>query len=307
MSRERYSYCFLRYHHDLVGGEFGNIGVLLWAPDSQFLGFRCSSRYSRLSKFFMEFDSDDYRGMVSRLVTQFDRLAEEYLKDKYLPAIQEKPASARELAVMVVPEDDGAIRWSRSQGGLTESPEVELEAVFERFINSKNMVIQTDRRDDRAVYESVYKSVFEDEVIKPVIESYKVKSELAEYDFNNAWKNGSWNVFETLSFDYSDKDRLEGKAFKWDSQVRHLAEAEEPPNIHLLLGEPRGEHRSVYDKAKDILASSRHDTGVVLVEEDEVADFKNELRAKVESHLASQYTVSEEVRENTIHVRLDES
>lgn len=285
MSRERYSYCFLRYHHDLIGGEFGNIGVLLWAPDSQFLGFRCSSRYSRLSKFFSDFNSDDYRGLVSRLVTQFGCLAEEYAKDRYLPAIQENPKSARDLAIMVVPEDDGAIRWSKSQGGLTENPEVELEVIFERFINSKNKAPQTDRRDDKLVYESVYKTVFEDEVIKPVIKPYRVESELAEYHFNNAWKNGSWNVFETLSFDYADRDRLEGKAYKWDSQVRHLAEAAEPPKIHLLLGEPRGEHRNVYSRAKDILASSRDDTGVVLVEEGEVSDFTRELRSKVLAHL----------------------
>lgn len=286
MSQERYSYCFLRYHHDLIGGEFANIGVLLWAPDSQYLGFRCSSRYSRLSKFFLDFESDDYRGLVSRLATQFDRLAEEYAKDKYLPAIIEKPKSARDLAMMVIPEDEGAIRWSKSQGGITKSPEIELEVIFERFIVSKNVAIQSDRRDDKCVYDSVYKSVFEDSVIKPVIKPHKVESTLAEYHFNNAWKNGAWNVYETLSFDYADRDRLEGKAYKWDSQVRHLAEAQSPPKIHLLLGEPREEHRDIYNKSKDILASSRCDTGVVLVEENEVADFTEDLRSKVVAHLS---------------------
>lgn len=295
MKRERYSYCFLRYHHDLIGGEFGNIGVLLWAPDSQFLGFRCSSRYSRLSKFFLEFDSDDYRGLVARLVTQFDHLAEEYGKGQYLSAVKENPKSARELAIMVVPEDDGAIRWSKSQGGLTESPELELEVIYERFINSKNTIIQSDRRSDKAVYESVYKPVFEDAVIRPVIKPYCVKSSLAEHEFAQAWKNGAWNVFETLSFDYADSERLEGKAYKWDSQVRHLAEANDPAKIHLLLGEPRGDHQRVYGKAKDILASSRNDTGIVLIEEDEVADFKNDLRAKVEAHLADGSTGGSEL------------
>ena len=30
-------------------GEFANVGVLLWAPQSRFLGFRASQKYSRLS------------------------------------------------------------------------------------------------------------------------------------------------------------------------------------------------------------------------------------------------------------------
>jgi len=48
MNRERYSFCFLRYHHDPLSGEFANVGVLLWAPDSSFLGFRCSKKFARL-------------------------------------------------------------------------------------------------------------------------------------------------------------------------------------------------------------------------------------------------------------------
>ena len=253
MSKERYSFCFLRYHHDMIGGEFGNVGVLLWAPDSQFLGFICTPRYSRLSKFFLDFDADDYRGLVSRLTTQFSQLAEEYAMDKYLPAVLEKPNSARELATMVIPEDDGAIRWSKSQGGLTENPEVELAAIFEKFVDAKNRSMLSDRRDDKAVYDTVYKPIFNDEVIKPVIKPHEVVSKLANYNFDNAWKNGAWNVFETLSFDYKDSDSLEGKALTWDSRVRHLHEAEDKPKIHLLLGSARDEHKNAFNKSKDCL------------------------------------------------------
>ena len=288
MSKERYSFCFLRYHHDMIGGEFGNVGVLLWAPDSQFLGFVCTPRYSRLSKFFLDFDADDYRGLVSRLTTQFSQLAEEYAMDKYLPAVLEKPNSARELATMVIPEDVGAIRWSKSQGGLTENPEVELAAIFEKFVEAKNRAIHSDRRNDKEVYDLVYKPIFNDEVIKPVIKPHEVVSKLANYNFDNAWKNGAWNVYETLSFDYKDSDSLEGKALTWDSRVRHLHEAEDKPKIHLLLGSARDEHKNAFNKSKDILASSRGNTGVKIIEEDEVEGFMSDLRSKVLEHKAEQ-------------------
>ena len=45
MSLERYSFCFLRYVHEPLSGEFANVGVLLWAPQSRFLGFRASKKY----------------------------------------------------------------------------------------------------------------------------------------------------------------------------------------------------------------------------------------------------------------------
>ncbi len=285
MNKQRYSYCFLRYHHDLIGGEFANIGVLLWAPNSNFLGFRCSQRYGRLSQFFTEFEPDDYRGLVSRLQTQFDGLSEEYKNLPDFPALLEDPKSAKELAIKIIPDDDGAIQWSRSKGGLCKNPKLELDSIFETYIASHNKVAISSRRNDKCVYDAVYKPVFEQQVVRSVIKPCFVKSRLAEHFFQNSWKNGSLNVFETLSFDYSDSDRLEGKAYKWDSQIRHLAKAEQSPNIHLLLGSPRDEHKKAYGKAKDILASSKSDTRVILVEEDEVEGFENDLVSKVTSHL----------------------
>ena len=42
MNLERYSFRFLRYVHEPLSGEYANVGVLLWAPQSRFLGFRAS-------------------------------------------------------------------------------------------------------------------------------------------------------------------------------------------------------------------------------------------------------------------------
>ncbi|MCB1093193.1 MAG: DUF3037 domain-containing protein, partial [Verrucomicrobiae bacterium] len=52
VSLEPYSFCFLRYVHEPLSGEFANVGVLLWAPQSRFLGFRASEKFRRLSRFF---------------------------------------------------------------------------------------------------------------------------------------------------------------------------------------------------------------------------------------------------------------
>lgn len=51
MSLELYSFCFLRYIHDLLSAEFVNVGVVLWALQSGYLGYRFTSRFRRLSRF----------------------------------------------------------------------------------------------------------------------------------------------------------------------------------------------------------------------------------------------------------------
>ena len=75
MSLQPYSFSFLRYVHEPLSGEFANVGVLLWAPESRFLGFRGSHKFRRLSRFFHGFHAQDYRALVGRLETHFDKLA----------------------------------------------------------------------------------------------------------------------------------------------------------------------------------------------------------------------------------------
>jgi len=278
MSKHAYSYCFLRYHHDPISGEFGNVGVLLWAPGIQFLGFRGCKKFRRLSQFFGKFASDDFPNLIKRLETNFSKLAKEYADQAYLPEVIQEPKSARDLALMIIPEDDGAIRWSPSQGGLSENPEKELDSIFQLLISSKNESSVTSRSDDKAIFDKLYKKAFSQDEVKPFIHSHLVKAQLATHEFAQAWKNGVWNVYEPLSFDYTDAERIDIKAFRWDSMTRHLMESVPPPNIHLLLGKAKDEHQRHYDKAKDILWSSRK---VTLIEEDEADDFAEDLKSKI--------------------------
>lgn len=281
MSLQPYSFCFLRYHHDIVTGEFGNVAVLLWAPESRYLGFKSCRRYGRLSKFFGKFASEDYSSLMKRLDTRFDHLAKDYLEHNFFPEFDALPRSASHLAIQVIPEDDGALRWSPSQGGLTEHPEVELEAIYEKFIGSKNEVSASSRRDEKVVYETSYKSAFENVAVKPFIRPFTAEAPLVTHEFGQAWKNGVWNVYEPISLDYAEEESIANKAYRWDSRARHLCEVAEPPKIHFLLGSPREGHEKAYGKAKDILYSSHSDTDVCLIEENEAVDFASDLLDRV--------------------------
>jgi Protein of unknown function (DUF3037) len=277
MSLERYSFCFLRYVHEPLSGEFANVGVLLWAPESKFLGFKASQKYSRLSQFFDGFHHQDYRHLISRIGTQFNKLATELADEGKLPFTAE-PESARDLALKVIPHDDAALQWSLSSGGLTDSPSVELEQLFDEAVSRHYESADDVRRDDQVVYREVFSRAFEAPFVKERIESHEVSAPLASHVFPQAWKNGVWNVYQPLSFDLKQGESIRNKALRWDSLTRILGASDEKPAIHLLLGAPLGEQKKDYANAKDILASSRL---VTLIEENEVADFARDLEERV--------------------------
>ena len=279
MNTHDYSYCFLRYCQDREAGEFANIGVLMWSPEARFLAFQGSHRFARLTHFFGDLDRDGYRLLVAHVERRFDQMAEEVVNGLPLAPL---PASARELAAQVVPEDDGALLWSPARGGLTENPAEQMKQIYDRFIGRHQETREATRRDDAEVFREVYRRIFTAPAVAARIKEHEVRAPLAQHVFKHAWKNGVWNVYETLSFDLADSDSIERKAHLWYGRSTHLSQAQDAPKLHFLLGKPTlAANARNYGRAKDILNSS----GVVtLIEEDEVADFA----ASLEKHVAAE-------------------
>lgn len=276
MNAQDYSYCFLRYCQDREAGEFANIGVLFWCPEARFLGFQGNHRFARLTHFFGDLDRDGYRLLVAHVERRFDQLAEE--AQNGLP-LEPLPVNARELATQVVPEDDGALLWSPARGGITETPGEEMKKIYDRFIGRHHELREPTRRDDAEVFREVYRRIFTSPAVVAKIKEHEVRAPLARHVFKHAWKNGVWNVYETLSFDLTDSDSIERKAHLWYGRSIHLSQAAEAPTQHYLLGKPTlASNARHYGRAKDILLSS----GVVtLIEEDEARDFAADFEKRV--------------------------
>lgn len=280
MSLERYSFCFLRYVHEPLSGEFANVGVLLWAPQSRFLGFKASKKFQRLSHFFHGFQQQDHRHLIGRINTQFLKLAAQLADPQVEFPFSDSPESARDLALKVIPHDDAALQWSLSGGGLTDSPQAELETLFHEAVARHYDSGEEERRDDGVIYRDIFSRAFESPAVKPHVTPHEVTAPLASHLFPQAWKNGVWNVYQALSFDLKQGETIRNKAHRWESLTRFLCASPERPKIHLLLGEPSGEQRRDYAKAKDIL----HSSGLVeLVEENEAQDFARALEDRVKA------------------------
>jgi len=264
--------------HEPLSGEFANVGVLLWAPGSRFLGFRASQKFRRLSHFFHGFQQQDYRNLIARIETQFEKLGARLDHSQDVLPFKESPQSARDLALKVIPHDDAALQWSLSGGGMTASPSAELETLFQEAVARHYDSADEARRDDSTIYREFYSRAFESPLVKPFMSEHEITTPFATHLFPQAWKNGVWNVYQPLSFDFKRSENIRHKAHQWESLTRFLTQSPEQPKIHLLLAAPGGDQRAAYGKAKDLL----HASGVVtLVEENEAADFAQDLQRRV--------------------------
>lgn len=126
-----YSFSVLRYIHDIVTGEFINVGVVLYAPKARFLGAICTSSHDRLSRMFLNISGDHFL-QVSRYIQA--KLEEEGEKLSTQLPFDKLPVSVLEFTTKVLPPDDSSLQFSPEGYGLTENPRETLEQLYSRYV-----------------------------------------------------------------------------------------------------------------------------------------------------------------------------
>ena len=67
-----YTFTILRYVHDVLSGEFINVGVVLYAPQARFLDAKFTTRYVRLSKMFNDVNGEHFRHNIKYIRDNLD-------------------------------------------------------------------------------------------------------------------------------------------------------------------------------------------------------------------------------------------
>lgn len=125
-----YSSLTLRYLHDVVTGEFANIGVVLYAPEQRFLGARFTTSYERLDAIFLKIDRQHMQALMSHLASRFWEIAA-----GLRGALDVLPATnLAEMARRVLPGDDSSLQWSEQAGGFTNDAARTLDELYGRLV-----------------------------------------------------------------------------------------------------------------------------------------------------------------------------
>ena len=271
-----YSNITLRYVHDVVTGEFANIGVVLYAPGQRFLEARFTTSYERLNAVFLKIDHLHFRALMRYMANRFDEIAAD-IRD----GLHVRPVTAlNEIVRQVLPPDDSSLQWSEQGGGFTDDLAKTIDELYKRFV-------------ERYVAGAEQVSRSDEEIAKPFKAKLGRKAEkLAEktietkdyqYDFRFAWKNNIWHLYEPVSFDLVDPGSIREKANKWLGRGVALHDAKEKFKIHFLLGEPRqAETKKAFENAIHLL--SKIPGQKELVRENEMESFAEHVAEEIESH-----------------------
>lgn len=273
-----YSYVTLRYVHDVVTGEFANVGVVLYAPEQRLLAARFTTSYERLSAMFVKVDHAHFRALMRYLANRFEEMSEELRDALEQPAL----AGLGELVRRVLPPDDSSLQWSEAGGGLSENAEETLRNLFnrlvERYVRESELPSRTDDEIARP-----FKATLERRHLAQKVRQKRIEARDYQYEFQFGWKNSVWHVYEPVSFDLMNPSSIVEKANTWLGRGTALQDSAEKFKIHFLLGEPKlPANKKAFEHAQHLL--KKIPGHPQLVRENQFAEFAEGVAAEISRH-----------------------
>lgn len=274
-----YSFSILRYIHDIISGEFINVGVVLYSPKANFLSAICTSKYGRLSKTFSNINGDHFRNVTrfvqSKLEEQGEKLVSEF-------QFTELPIKATDIVAKVLPKDDSSLQFSPDGFGVTDDLQLTLEKIFNRYVEKYYEKSERPSRSDEDVWK-IYKKSLEEKRVLANLKPHQIIGNNYEYEFKYCWKNGNWQAQEPISFDLLEATSITDKANNWLGRITSLVDGGEKFKLNILIGAPTdGKLKTAFARAQNILHKIPCDHD--FIKEDEANDFAERLKTEIESH-----------------------
>jgi hypothetical protein len=276
--RQPYTYVLLRYRHDPLAGEFANVGVLLHASETRFLGVKIRETAGpRLARMFPGMSRRAFREALQSIKRSVDSISSGGLLSSL--------GDASNYARRALPTDDSSFVWAPLGSGLTADPQLTLEKLYARFVAKYDGHDGYSSRDDAAVWQPVHNLLIAREIadrLKPKA----ISSPTFHVEFDHAWKNGAWHVYQPLSFDLTTDEHIRDKAAKWAGYLLGLKEADEAFKTYFVVGAPRNESLlDAYRRALGVLRLPEVDSEIV--DESAVEGLVDRIEADVLAHDAA--------------------
>ncbi|TYC93023.1 DUF3037 domain-containing protein [Novosphingobium sp. BW1] len=236
MSRRPYSYTVLRYVHDIVTGEFVNVGLVLTAPahngDAPEVLFTFDEKVQRLRVMFPNLDRVAFLEAIKAMRRSGRALAKQVEKDHMF-----SNEDARSLALRMLPRDGSSLQWSEIGTGIARDLEKEFKRISHRMLAHYQHKAEA-KRGDEDVWRPV-KQALEDRDVKIELEPRVIDGKVDSVEFRYAWKNGQIHAYEPVSFDLANASRIRDKARRWRGNLDAArGGAAEKFRAHFIAGRP---------------------------------------------------------------------
>lgn len=282
MSRRPYSYTVLRYVHDVVTGEFVNVGLVFVAPGCNSMApvvlCEFKERIQRLRPMFPNIDRNAFVSSLSAIRSKAKAVAKATQRDSMF-----SDADALSIAMSILPRDGSSLQWSDVGTGIAKDPRKEFDRIVERMLSTYDRKSDA-RRGDEDVWRPVRQALHERNV-DIALEPRVIRGSVDSVEFQHAWKNGKIHAYEPISFDLAEASGIKDKARRWRGNLDAARDgASEDFKAYFIAGKPSNPALlDAYHSALDIIRQSASSPEVY--EETQIESLIEKIEDQVRAHL----------------------
>jgi hypothetical protein len=129
-------YAVVRFLPFVETGEFANVGVILFAPQARYFGFKVlTQKHGRVTQFFDQFEPKDFREIMKTAREELQRVADRFKTfgtDRRLRTLDDTSAFAlwNELTKPL----ESMLRMDQPRLAMTTEPKQKLEQLFQFYV-----------------------------------------------------------------------------------------------------------------------------------------------------------------------------
>ncbi|WP_137679533.1 DUF3037 domain-containing protein [Aurantiacibacter suaedae] len=285
VSRRPYSYSVLRYVHDVVTGEFVNVGLVFFAPaargEKPVVLFEFKERIQRLRPLFPDIDRKSFVTAIAAVRRNAVKVARNAEKEGFFSS-----TDARSLATQMLPHDGSSLQWSKAGTGIAKDTAREFHRIANRMLSAYDKRNE-NRRSDEDVWRPV-RQALHDRDVEIDLEPKTIAGSVDTIEFQHTWVNGQIHAYEPLSFDLADAGNIRDKARRWRGNLDAAADGVACRfKAYFIAGKPSDSNLiDAYHSALEILRQA--ETSPEVYEESEIDLLVSEIEQAVGLHRSQQ-------------------
>ena len=278
MIRVACQYAIVRFMPYIETGEFANVGILLWAPKTRYLGFKLlRKKHARITQFFDELDRGLYLKTMANLEAELHRV-----QTMLTNQISDYGDKRREygfhkgLFHELIRPRETIVRFSEQRVVLADNPEKTLKELYDHYVG-RNFVT---KEYQETVLERGVKKLLEQRDLAQRFTKRRVEDPLygVTFPFVEQKEGDAVRVIKPLFLGQADSTGIIEHGGRWKLKVEQLRKR------HLLNGpvlfpvegpehvQPEDIRLQAFEEARNNLAGEGIEV-VLYTEQERIIDF----------------------------------
>lgn len=257
-------YAIVRFMPFVETGEFANVGVVLFAPNARYFGFKLlGNRYSRVTHFFEQMDAKVFRAAMQTCkeeLVRIDRMLKQVGTDLRFKALDREGTLA--LWNEVIKPRETMLQFSESRLVLADNAQAKVRELFEYYVER---TFVTPERQEQLLERGVRGWLREAKLAEQFHPARVGNEEYhAQFPFVAGPEDHPERAIKPLNLGHEDAARIIDHGGQWIVRVNALKKRKLLPG-KVLFAVNGPDDFTTRGKAKREVVEELENTGVIVV------------------------------------------